>query len=200
MPKTFTEGERAYIRKRLMEEARICLKQFGIRKTTVDELIKRVNIPKGTFYLFYESKELLIFDVFCAFHDELQADLLKQLERLTEPVTAAQITELLFYVYKKVDDSFLFQFMTNGDMELLLRKLPPEVVKAHADKDTLSIEMFLSLVPDMKPENSSTFGASFRAIFLSMLHKREIGEDVFDDVLKIMLHGVVIQMFGEASI
>ncbi|WP_286081321.1 TetR/AcrR family transcriptional regulator [Parablautia intestinalis] len=31
--------------------------------TTVDEIVKRVNIPKGTFYLFYKSKELLLFEV-----------------------------------------------------------------------------------------------------------------------------------------
>nr|WP_277934491.1 TetR family transcriptional regulator [Parablautia intestinalis] len=28
--------------------------------TTVDEVVKRVNIPKGIFYLFYKSKELKI--------------------------------------------------------------------------------------------------------------------------------------------
>lgn len=62
MPKTFTDKEREYIKKRLMEEAQDCLRLYGIRKTTVDELVKRANIPKGTFYLFYDSKELLFYD------------------------------------------------------------------------------------------------------------------------------------------
>jgi AcrR family transcriptional regulator len=39
--------EREYIKKRLMEEAQDCLRLYGIRKTTVDELVKRANIPKG---------------------------------------------------------------------------------------------------------------------------------------------------------
>ena len=60
MPKTFTDSEREYIKERLIEEAKKSLSQHGIRKTTVDELVKRVNIPKGTFYLFYESKERLL--------------------------------------------------------------------------------------------------------------------------------------------
>ena len=46
-----------------MEEANACLAAYGIRKTTVDELVRRVGIPKGTFYLFYESKGRLIRDV-----------------------------------------------------------------------------------------------------------------------------------------
>ena len=63
MPKCYSDQEREYIKKRLKEEAVACMGQFGIRRTTVDELVKRVNIPKGTFYLFYPSKEMLLFDV-----------------------------------------------------------------------------------------------------------------------------------------
>ena len=59
----FVKQEREYIRKRLKEEAAECLARYGVRRTTVDELVKRVNIPKGTFYLFYKSKELLLFEV-----------------------------------------------------------------------------------------------------------------------------------------
>ena len=59
LPKSYSDQERAYITKRLKEEAAACMGKFGIRRTTVDELVKRVKIPKGTFYLFYPSKELL---------------------------------------------------------------------------------------------------------------------------------------------
>ena len=88
MPKTFTDNEREYIKKRLTEEAQNCLKLYGIRKTTVDELVKRVNIPKGTFYLFFESKEALIYEVLCLFHDELQTGLMQELNDLGESLSA----------------------------------------------------------------------------------------------------------------
>lgn len=48
------------------------MNQFGVKKTTVDELVKRVSIPKGTFYLFYPSKEQLFFDVFLDKHNAIQ--------------------------------------------------------------------------------------------------------------------------------
>lgn len=195
MPKIYSESERAYIRQRLMEEAKVCLSRFGMKKTTVDELVKRVNIPKGTFYLFYESKELLFFDVLCVFHDEIQSDLMKQIAAMNKELTIDKVTSMIFGLYKKVEESFLFPFMTNGDMELLMRKLPTEVVKNHAEKDDLSIERLLTVLPRVKKENIKTFSAALRAIFLSMLHKREIGDDVFDDALKIMIHGIIIQMF-----
>lgn len=69
MPKSYSEQEREYIRKRLKEEAAKCLARYGVRRTTVDEIVKRVNIPKGTFYLFYKLlfsrlKEQPIFRLF----------------------------------------------------------------------------------------------------------------------------------------
>jgi AcrR family transcriptional regulator len=199
MPKAFTDNEREHIKKRLMEEAQSCLKLYGIRKTTVDELVKRVNIPKGTFYLFYDSKELLFYDVLCSVHDELHADLRHRLGALDGPVTADQVTELVFGLYRKVEASFLYKFITSGDLELLMRKLPPEIARAHAEKDDFSIERLISMAPGITGDNVKTFSAAMRAIFLSMLHKHEIGEEMFDDALRMMIRGVVLQMFEEGA-
>jgi AcrR family transcriptional regulator len=196
MPKALTDNERTFIKKRLMEEARSCIVQFGVRKTTVDELVKRVNIPKGTFYLFYKSKELLFFDVFCELHDVLKAELLNQIKAMNGNITPDTVTEMLFKLCKQVDDTFLYTFIASGDLELLVRKLPAEVAKAHTLKDDFSMENLLSMLPGVKAgDNIRTFSAVLRAVFCTMLHKREIGEDVFDDAIRIMLRGVVRQLF-----
>ncbi|MGJ4851004.1 TetR/AcrR family transcriptional regulator [Bacillota bacterium Meth-B3] len=196
MPKAFSDNERAYIKKRLMEEAQACLAQFGMRKTTVDELVRRANIPKGTFYLFYPSKEQLFFDVFCTLHDELQTILLLWIDELRGNINADTVTELLFRLYKQVDSTFIYSFIANGDLELLVRKLPPEVAAAHAQKDDLNMERLLSLLPGVRTEgNIKVFSAVLRAIFCTMLHKKEIGEDVFEDAVRVMLRGVVVQLF-----
>ena len=199
MPKTFTDKEREYIKKRLMEEAQDCLRLYGIRKTTVDELVKRANIPKGTFYLFYDSKELLFYDVLCSVHDELHADLRRRLEALDEPAAADQVTELVLGLYKKVEASFLYKFITGGDLELLMRRLPPEVARAHAEKDDFSMEQLIAMAPGITGDSIKKYSAAMRAIFLSMLHKHEIGEEVFEDALRLMIRGVVMQMFEEGA-
>lgn len=201
MPKTFSDSEREYIKKRLMAEAQICLAQFGMRKTTVDELVKRVNIPKGTFYLFYSSKELLFFDVFCTLHDELQSTLLLWIDELKGNVNVETVTELIFRLYKQVDATFLYSFIASGDLELLVRKLPPEVAAAHAKEDDFHMEQLLSLLPGVQTEsNIKIFSAILRAIFCTMLHKREIGEDVFYETIRVMLRGAVLQLFEEGTL
>jgi AcrR family transcriptional regulator len=195
MPKAFSENEKRYIRQRLMEEARICLDQFGVRKTTVDELVKRANIPKGTFYLFYDSKELLFFDVFSAFHDEIHSRLLSEIAVANDKMSPAKLTHIILGLYRTLGDSFMLSFLTNGEMERLIRKLPPEVAQSHAEEDDIIVDKLLFLVPNMKADKSRVFSAALRGVFLSMLYKQEIGEDVFDEALEMLIHGVVMQMF-----
>lgn len=195
MPKAYSDQERAYIRKRLHEEAVLCIKQYGMRKTSVDELVRRVNIPKGTFYLFYPSKEMLFFEVMMNFHDQVHAEVLRAVEALKEDMTPDTLTDLLFRFYKMTDDSVLMPMIVSGDIELLMRKLPDEVVAAHQAQDDFSVEQMAAMLPGMEGENIERFSAALRAVFLLLLHKREIGAPVFDDVLKMLLRGVALQLF-----
>ena len=132
MPKSYSEQEREYIRKRLKEEAAACMGQFGIRRTTVDEIVKRVNIPKGTFYLFYKSKELLLFDVIQEQHELVNQKLYQAIDNLSEEsFSAEKITDVIFDFYKMTEEMPIFKLLSSEEIELLVRKLPREVVEEH---------------------------------------------------------------------
>lgn len=195
MPKTFSDNERVYIKTKLMNEAQKCLALYGIRKTTVDELVKRVNIPKGTFYLFYESKERLIFDVILKFNDEIQKKMVAEVSALKNDMDREKLTDIIFGLYKALDDSFMPKLIANGELEFYMRKLPPELSQLHARKDDFRFDEMVSMIPNMKVENVKVISAAFRGIFLSLLHKQDVGEEVFDEALRVMIRGVVIQMF-----
>ncbi len=197
MPKAFSEQERDTIRKQLKMEARQCLQTLGMKKTTVDELVTRVHIPKGTFYLFYASKELLFFDVVMDFHNDIQAELLSAMD-LKQPVDAQGLVEVLYSLFKRVDGSFLAAMIQNHDIELLMRKLPLQLVQDHMQDDDLNLQQFLSLVPvHLEEQRIQVFSAALRAVFLTMLHKAEIGESFFDEALQVLLQGVVTQLLEE---
>lgn len=197
MPKSYSSQEKEYIVKRLKEEAYNCLNLYGVKKTTVDELVRRVNIPKGTFYLFYDSKEILLFDVVNDLHDEIQEHFIREANLIKGRITAENLTNLLFEVYKMVDDTFLLKVMTNGELELIIRKLPNEIVEKHFRDDYAMMEKFMELIPNGKKKNIEYYSGAMRGIFLTMLHKREIGEEVFDGSLKLMINGLVIQLMEE---
>ena len=59
----FTDYETDQLRKALLKETRRCAVTLGMKKTSVEQLAKAAGIAKGSFYKFYESKEMLFFAV-----------------------------------------------------------------------------------------------------------------------------------------
>ncbi len=195
MPKSYSEEERAYIIERLKEEATDCLSTYGVKKTTVDELVKRVKIPKGTFYLFYKSKEQLLFEVFLELHEKIEKQMLEGLSSMKiGNISIEDMTDLIYRFYKIADESPLIKLLTSGDIEILARKLPKEVVSEHFVQDDFLIEKIFLMIPNANEKDVGTFSTAFRNIFFTMVYKKEMGEKNYDESLKILIRGLVIQL------
>lgn len=195
MPKSYSEQEREYIRKRLKEEAAKCLAQYGVRRTTVDEIVKRVHIPKGTFYLFYKSKELLLFDVI----QEQQRTINEELYRAVSDITDTEfseekLTDMVFAFFKRTEKMPILKLLDTGEVDLLVRKLPREIVEEHFQDDTDTIKKMLALFPVKKEVDIKVISAAFHAIYFATLHKEEIGEEQYDEALRALIRGIVIQI------
>lgn len=194
MPKTYSDDERAYIKRRLKEEAAYYLSNYGIRRTTVDELVERVKIPKGTFYLFYDSKELLLFDVLMEQHEIIESQMIDEVKRVHGHVTSDTLTEIIYSFFKAIDETGLLRLLTTGEIELLYRKLPQEIMQAHFIHDNSMIETIIKTLSLSNTINVNLFSSAFRNLFISMVYKREIGEEYFDEALKLTIKGLVLQM------
>lgn len=195
MPKSYSEQEREYIKKRLKEEAEKCLAQYGVRRTTVDEIVKRVNIPKGTFYLFYKSKELLLFDAIEEQHERVSRELYQALSSLArQELSAEKITDVIFEFYKMTEKMPILKQLDLSEVELLMRKLPQEIVGEHLQDDTNMIEKMFSLLPVKKEVDIKVMSAVFYAIYYATLHKVDIGEEHYDAALRTLIYGIVTQV------
>lgn len=195
LPKSYSDQERTYIKKRLKEEASACMGQFGIRRTTVDEIVKRVKIPKGTFYLFYPSKELLLFEVIQEQHALVNQKLYQALSGLAGAAPSAEkITDVIFEFYKLTEEMPVFRLMDSEEIELLVRKLPQEVAEAHLREDTDTIKELFALLPAKIEVDPDVLSAAFHAIYYATLHKKEIGEAQYEQALRLLIRGVVTQI------
>jgi len=194
MPKSFSEKERDIITSDLRRAAAESMQRVGIKKTTVDELVKAARIPKGTFYLFYDSKELLLFEVIKQWHDELHTELAAKAATLAKNTDANSITELIMSVFREVFDTGFYELMVSGELDALIRRLPDSVMREHLKSDEKDMEIIFSLLPETDEHKKRLFSAAMRALFFTVAHKREIGEDIFDDTLRLCLRGLVLQM------
>lgn len=195
MPKCYSDQEKEYIKKRLKEEAAKCLAQYGIRRTTVDEIVKRVNIPKGTFYLFYQSKELLLFDAILEQHDLIEQKLWEEISSIdAKNFNSERITEIIVHFYQLAGEMPILKLLNSGEIELLARKLPQGVLEEHLLHDNSMIDRLFERFPIKSNINTAALSAAFRAIYFSTLHKEEIGEENFDEALQLMVSGLVNQL------
>jgi len=89
MPRAFTGAERAMIRERLLAAGRELFARYGLRKTTVEELARAAGIAKGTFYLFFPSKEALYAEVLLSVIPDMVKSLLERSFGVTDDVREA---------------------------------------------------------------------------------------------------------------
>ena len=130
MSTAFTDEEKKLIRKKLQKVARECIKRYGVRKTTVDQMVAMADISKGSFYNFYSSKEMLFFTVLEEYQIDIMNRLAEQLEQKNQ-INADQFVKLLYDFYQDFRYSFVLTIFKNHEMELLIRKLPKEVIETH---------------------------------------------------------------------
>ena len=88
----------------------------------------------------------------------------------------------------------ILKLLDTDEVELLVRKLPKDVVAAHLQDDTDTIEKMLSMFPMKKKVDVKTISAAFHAIYFATLHKDDIGEDHYDDALRFLIYGIVKQI------
>lgn len=196
MATAFTSEEKEVIRKKLHKVAKECLKRYGVKKTTVDQMAAMVDISKGSFYNFYSSKEMLFFTVLEEYQIDVMNCLTEQLGMETK-IDTNRLVQLLYDFYQDFRYSFMYTIFKNHEMELLIRKLPKEAITNHHLIDDRMVKKIVSRINIRENVSVEIVSALFRTIAMTILHIEEIGEKQFDTTLKLVIQGVVEQITKE---
>lgn len=84
MARHFSEEEKQFIKKRLLSEGKKLFETYGVKKTSVDKIVEKVDIAKGSFYNFYSSKESMVFELIMDIEIKLHGEEMKQLYQFLE--------------------------------------------------------------------------------------------------------------------
>ena len=171
----FTDYETEQLRKALLKETRHCAVTLGMKKTSVDQLTKAVGIAKGSFYKFFESKEMAFFAVLESIHAELYgvADQALQQKHGGLP-TSERAAEAVLAVCRRLSDTGDMVFIEH-DAKLLLQRLPEGVKKEHYHDDETHIRLLLEKYGLVPKRGISLAAATVRGLILTVSHKEQIG-------------------------
>ncbi|MCM1174918.1 MAG: TetR/AcrR family transcriptional regulator [Blautia sp.] len=196
MPKCYSDNEKTEIRVKLREEAKRCMSQYGIRRTTVDELVNSVGIPKGTFYLFYQSKEELLYEALSDEQGQMEQELRLFAKAAADKPTEV-ISEMLFALMKKFAQKPLFALLQSEEMELLTKKLPEKVIYSHLQRSNSMFEEVFRPLKSNPNADLMVFGAAMHSVFISMIYECRISENIenrFDESCHMLLYGLLLQI------
>ena len=189
----FTEYETEQLRKTLLKEARRCAVTLGMKKTSVDQLTKAVGIAKGSFYKFYESKEMLFLAVLENVHSELYEVADRALSENVGLSASERAAKATLAVCKRLSDTGDMAFI-ESDAKLLLQRLPEDVKSVHYHDDETHIRQLLEKY-DLAPKRGiSLAAATVRGLILTVSHKEQIGE-LYPQVLETLVHGACRALF-----
>ena len=192
MPKRYTETERDNIRRDLREAASLCLRKYGVRHTTVDELVHMVNIPKGTFYLFYPNKESLFLNALVTFTKEEEGKYLELLEELDENHIVTSLTTVFFEMAISFYNSGLYRFLDDNQLAIVMRNLDETDKVRFETSRTSFIAKILDYFSIDDEDDISAFSSAFNSVFYLMLHDDEIKD--FEKALRTLIRGLVLQL------
>ena len=188
-----TEEQNETIRRDLIREARCCGVTVGMRKTSVEQLTEAVGISKGSFYKFFDSKELLFFAVLEDIHTECFAAAQKSLQENAAIDPASRTAAAILAACRWLSETKAFVFIEN-DAEFLLHRLPEEVKTAHYHDDETHIRQLLEKYDLVPKRGTSLAAATVRGLILTVSHKEQIGE-LYPQVLETLVYGACRELF-----
>lgn len=190
----FTDEQNKQIRNDLIWEARRCGITIGMRKTSVERLTEAVGISKGSFYKFFDSKELLFFAVLENIHTECFMAAQKSLQENESLPPAGRAAAAILAACRWLADTKAFVFIEN-DADYLLHRLPEEVKSAHYHDDETHIRALLE-AGGLQPKGGMALAAAtVRGLILTVSHQEQIGA-LYPQVLETLVRGACRELFA----
>lgn len=176
MPKAWSDIEKKRIRQTLKTEGKKLFEQYGIQKTTVDEIVRSARISKGAFYSFYSSKEELYFDILEEMESEFKKNLFENAFRPGES-KKEKFKEFLDQFFQTVISTPIYKQITSADYEYLLRKLPSDLIDNHAQSDFANLSRWFQEWMDkgyIKKVDIGALSGLFLSLFFFIIHRDDI--------------------------
>ncbi|SFS53908.1 TetR/AcrR family transcriptional regulator [Marininema halotolerans] len=191
----FSTTEKDAIRQKLFREGRERFSQWGLKKTSIGELTRAVGISQGAFYLFFSSKEELYFDLLEQEQAFIQQELLRQVEETEKISPRSALKQFLVRGLTLSAASPLLHRLRQGeDLPQLLRKLPSDRLASHQAQDDTLLSPLLQqwgLTNEIDPDVACGL---IRGFFTMMLHRQEIGEEVYEQTVELMAESIACRL------
>jgi AcrR family transcriptional regulator len=192
MPK-FTETEKERIRLDMMHAAHQCFIAKGLKNTSIEEITSSVSIAKSSFYVFFESKEMLYLELLAFEGEEIERRVWPKVEE--EKDVRGAIKVYLHEMSSALESHVLTQrLITNlEEYNIVSRKINPQYSATKTLRSIVPLMEFIKKNKELEKlinEDIEVIAGVIRAALAMIIHKKDIGEDIYPKVQEILFSAV----------
>lgn len=147
MPKIYSQEKRQEIRKQIMDMGLELIKQHGMRKMSIEQITKKVGIAQGTFYNFFDSKEMLVYELANAYQEKINQKM-EEIIQIKGYLDRENLRELYYGMILKDEDN-VYRFLKREDIQTFLTRLPSDCLSKISDAK-MQMEINLRYVREKK--------------------------------------------------
>lgn len=197
MPTAFTDEELEHIRSALIQAGIRLSKELGLQKMSVEKLTAAVGIAKGSFYMFFGSKEDFILEVAEYTGAQTQEMLLSRLNGRRK-MSAHEFMEFFSeYLHSDFD---LMNGLTVEDFFWLKKHIKKQVL-FDPDEQIKTAELWLSLINDVRPGvDAGTFVNLIKSIYAIREHGDTMVKASMESSVQVLLRTIEVYVSGKGSI
>lgn len=197
MPIAFTDEEMKLIRTKLITAGIRLNRELGIQKMSIEKLTSAVGIAKGSFYLFFGSKEDFILEIARYTGEETQKLLISKLNGRSQ-MSAHEFIEFFDeYLHSEFD---MMSRLTVNDF-LWLQKHIKKQALFDPESQVKTAELWLSLIDDVREGvDVGTFVNLIKSIYAIREHRDTMVKGSIESSIRVMLRAIEIYISGKGEI
>ena len=197
MPTAFTEEEMKRIRTELIFAGIRMSKELGLQKMSVEKLTAAVGIAKGSFYLFFGSKEDFILEIGNYTGAETQKMLLSKLNGRKQMSAHEFIEFFNEYLHSDLD---VMNGLTVNDFFWLQKHIKKQVL-FDQNVQIKTAQMWLSLIYDVRDGvYTGTFVNLIKSIYAIREHSDTMVKTSMENSIQVILKAIEIYISGKGDI
>ncbi len=190
MPRAFTEPKKSRIREALIKEGERLFGSHGLRRVTVEAIAAAAGIAKGSFYSFFESKEVLYHEIFLRQERRLKALAREHLANISPPTSGAFAAFLKSSLRAVENEPVLMRFLKAEEYQKLMEALPSHYREKHTAEDLEALKPTLERWQEsgyLADEPIPAIVGVIRAVYLLLLHKDDLGSEDFSAITDLLI-------------
>lgn len=197
MPTAFTDEEIKRLRSELIQAGIRLSKELGLQRMSVEKLTEAVGIAKGSFYLFFSSKEEFILAIAGYASEETQKMLMSKLNGRRQ-MSAHEFVEFFNeYLHSDLD---LMNGLTVNDFLWLKNHITKKAL-FDPDEQIKTAQLWLSLIDDVRPGvDTGTFVNLIKSIYAIRQYSETMVKDSLESSIQVLLRTIEVYISGKGDI